>query len=416
MTTAQRQKRRAKRQKSRLLTQEPELLRSDIALSDDGLGVDKENAVINGYVVAQMGRFKSEGRGQFNEAGLQKLVELGNASDRGIRSRFGHPNQSDDGLGKYLGRAKNFRLEGDRVKADMHLNATALQEPPQGGRPLGEYVMHLADTDPGAFSSSIVVAADKEEIDGQPPVWMPTHLYASDVVDTGDAVDDFMSADFLADLPSGAVYEATKLIERQFAGQPRDVVEARLRAFTDKFLDRQFGPIVTTTVLEEDMATEDNARLDSLEEQLTANQTQLSAIGTIVENLSNVILEDREAAKKRDALAARSTKITALCAQCGVDAQQASEWIADESLSVDDVKDRLLAQKFEESKPAGDGGGMETPTGDEQLSQEYDLHASDHRALGIKKEDWIAQRKKELAGEQDEFEYMSPEWADSLQS
>ena len=62
--------------------------------------------------------------------------------------------------------------------------------------------------------------------------------------------------------------------------------------------------------------------------------------------------------------------------------------------------------------PAGDGGVAEDAPKDEKLSQEYDLHASDHKALGIKKADWIADRKKE--GTDEEFEYMSPEWAESL--
>ena len=394
---------------TKLLSAEPELLRSDVALSDDQVGVDRQKGVIKGYVVAQQGRFKTKGRGQFTLDSLQKLVTLGNAAPNGVRSRFGHPNQSDDALGKYLGRAKNFRLDGEKVCADMHLNPTALQEPPQGGRALGAYVMHLAETDPGALSSSIVVLADKEPIEGQPPVWHPTHLYASDVVDTGDAVDGFLSVDFLEDLPSGSVFQATKLIEKQFSGQPRDIVQARLRAFVDKCLDHQFGP-ADTLVKEDDMSQESDARIEKLEERIAKSQEQLASVTGALGKLTEQLAADRDEAKKREASEQRARRITALCAQCGVDARQANEWIADESLSVDSVKDQLLARKFADAKPAGDGGGSENLSKDEKYAREYELHKKDHRALGITRDDYVKLRKEEEDG--DAMDYMSPEWAD----
>lgn len=343
---------------------------------------------------------------------LLALVRLGNASDRGIRVRFGHPNASDDGLGKYLGRSKNFRLDGNKVRADMYLNETSLEEPPQGGRPLGEYVMHLGETDPGAFSSSVVIQADKEPIDGQPPVFHPTHLYASDVVDTGDAVDDFLSSDFLEDLPQGVVHQATALIDEQFAGQSRDVVEARLRAFLSKYLDHKFGPEDEDINPEEEHMsdTANDARIAKLEEQQAAMTEQLGGLTEGINGLTDQLKADREAAKAKEASSERASKITSLCAMVGVDSQQATEWIADESLSVDDVKDKLLKIKIEKSQLAG-GAGPEGGNKDEKYSREYDEHKKDHMALGITREAYIKARK-EVEGDSDEFAYMSPEWAE----
>ena len=120
--------------------------------------VDRKANVINGYVVAELGPFKSEGRGEFDLAALKKIVELGNAEGVGLKNRFAHPSLSGDGVGTFLGRAKNFRLEaGKMVRADMHLDPTAMKTPPKGGRPLGEYVMELAETDPAAFATSLVL-------------------------------------------------------------------------------------------------------------------------------------------------------------------------------------------------------------------------------------------------------------------
>ena len=135
---------------------QPEMLRTGVVLSDSSIGVDNEHNVIRGYVFAEAGDFKDK-RGSFDSDALSRIVALGNANPKGIRSRLNHPNESDDGLTKQLGRAKNFRLEDDgtRVRADLHLFDVAMKEPVGGGRPLGEYVMDLATEDARALSSSL---------------------------------------------------------------------------------------------------------------------------------------------------------------------------------------------------------------------------------------------------------------------
>lgn len=227
------------------------------------VGVDREAKVLRGYVVAQAGPFKSQGRGEFDRLALEELVKLGNTKDAGIKSRFTHPDMSNDGLGSFLGRAKNHRLDKatdartgkqvDAVRADLHFDRTALDTPPKGGRPLGEYIMDLAESDPDALSSSIVVQADQEyrmkkdgtlELDEEgeplPPLWRPKVLHASDIVDTGDAVDGLLSANIEGE-PLAALWRGAELLDSVFGGQARDVVEARLLAYVGRYLTRKFG-------------------------------------------------------------------------------------------------------------------------------------------------------------------------------
>jgi hypothetical protein len=227
--------------------------------------VDRKENVLRGYVVAQEGPFKSAGRGEFDRKSLDTLLSLGNAKPKGIKSRFTHPNESNDGLGKYLGRSRNFRMghatderTGKRVlaiRADLHFDPTAMDTPPQGGKPLGVYVLDLAESDPEAISSSIVVQADEEyrrkkdgtlETDAEgnplPPLWRPTALHASDIVDTGDAVDGLLSAGVDVDgLPLGVIWRAEEMLGEVFANQPREVVEARLSAYLSRYLDAKYG-------------------------------------------------------------------------------------------------------------------------------------------------------------------------------
>jgi hypothetical protein len=243
----------------------PESLREMLRAAVTGrpVKVDREKNVLRGYVVAQAGPFKSQGRGEFNEEGLRLLEQLGNSTKQGIRSRFTHPTMCDDGLGNYLGRARDFfmseAVNADGVKvpavrADLFFDETALQEGPKGGKPLGLYVMDLAESDPDAISSSIVVRPKKmlrrkadgtPEVDAStgeelPPLWYPEKLYGSDIVDTGDAVDGLLSADGLR---GEELWRGTEMLDGMFDGLSREEVAERLRGWSERYLAHRFGEV-----------------------------------------------------------------------------------------------------------------------------------------------------------------------------
>jgi hypothetical protein len=246
------------------VTAEPEWLRAGVKSRD--IGVDRENRVILGFVVAQEGPFKSEGRGEFDDKSLKKIVTLMRQNEGGTKARFGHPTLSDDGLGKYLGRAKNPRLDTVTVKrdggivsllavrADLHIAEVAMQ-PSASGFSLGEHVLDRAEEDPDSFSSSLVLRVDTEErldkdgrplldANGQPlpPLWRPLAIHATDVVDTGDAVDGFLSAEL--GLPDAMLRQGYDLFMGFLPNSPRDVVEARLQSWLGKALDARFGELL----------------------------------------------------------------------------------------------------------------------------------------------------------------------------
>jgi hypothetical protein len=239
-----------------------------VNVSNQEIGVDREKAVISGYVVAQEGPFKSEGRGEFDQKSLSQIVTLMRKSPKGLKSRFAHPSLSSDGIGKHLGRVKNPRMGTVKVmrdgvatllhavRGDLHFDPTALEEPPGGGKPLGIYVMDLAESDPDAISSSLVLSKTEElrtdpktkrpllQASGEPlpPLWRPTALHASDVVDTGDAVDGILSAQLsIEGLPDELVRRASELLSKAFPGASREVISARIDAWKANYLSWRFG-------------------------------------------------------------------------------------------------------------------------------------------------------------------------------
>jgi hypothetical protein len=158
--------------------------------------INKDIGIITGCAIAHA----TEAAGRrllFDMVTLEQLANLGNASKPGIKSRFTHPGLSSDGLGKYLGRVKDFRIHDTRLVADLHL-ADAPANSPEGN--LRQYVLDLAQEDPASFGMSVVVSLDKfwkrangEEVPAKNPkpndslyeypVARITKFHAADLVD-----------------------------------------------------------------------------------------------------------------------------------------------------------------------------------------------------------------------------------------
>lgn len=88
---------------------------------------------------------------------LDQVEQFGNGSKGGSKVRFTHPDMSGDGLGSFMGRAKDFVREGDQVFADIHFSESS-RETPDGD--LAGYLMKLATEDPESFGMSIVFDHD----------------------------------------------------------------------------------------------------------------------------------------------------------------------------------------------------------------------------------------------------------------
>lgn len=223
------------------------------SLSRGLTGVDREQKKLLGYIVAERGPLKSK-RGEFATDGLKKIVEMGNSKPIGLKSRFTHPGLSSDALGTHLGRVTNFRMDGDSiVRADLSFSDVAFKGP-KGD--LATYVMDLAESDPQAIMSSLVLVPKQEMRlnpdgtrmkgpDGSPllPLWTPEKLFASDIVDEGDATNSLLSAGIdIEQLQDGHLRQVWEILNSTFAGQDRLTVQTRVQAFLSRYLDDRFGP------------------------------------------------------------------------------------------------------------------------------------------------------------------------------
>ena len=116
--------------------------------------------MIHGVSTCGVGEAKGHGV-HLDREFIGRLVELGQAKERGVKARFGHPNMCSTALGTYLGKFKNWR-EGTTYRdghpvpsaiADLHLSERAKKAP---GGDLYTYVLEMAENEPDVFGSSIV--------------------------------------------------------------------------------------------------------------------------------------------------------------------------------------------------------------------------------------------------------------------
>lgn len=145
-----------------ILANPPKFLRAPVARSEkDAPKVDREGGqygmgIIRGISVITRGEALGHGMWIDHEF-VQSVADGMNAKPAGIKSRFTHPGLSGDGMGKFLGRVRDARVQDGKVVADLHF-ATSAHSTPDGD--LAEYVMQLAEDDPEAFGTSIVFESD----------------------------------------------------------------------------------------------------------------------------------------------------------------------------------------------------------------------------------------------------------------
>lgn len=160
-------------------------------------GVDEEAGIVHGYVIAETGVFREpDPRGQFNLKSLQRIKELMNADSDGMRVNLDHESMfGESNLLRYLGRVKNIRLDGKKLRGDLHFNETAAMLPGLGD--VKTYLMRRIMSDPGSISSSLVITEldFDETAKGDPPTWMPMAIESSDIVSRGAAVGAILSSE-----------------------------------------------------------------------------------------------------------------------------------------------------------------------------------------------------------------------------
>jgi len=225
-------------------------VRGQADTSVDRAGGEQSTGLISGVAVITRGEALGHGVWIDREFLHQSAAAI-NLRD-GVKSRFTHPGLSGDGLGRYLGRVQNATVDGDVVRADLHISQTA-HDTPDGN--LADYVMDLAEIEPDMFGLSIVfesdAGAESEHRTLNPDTPDPANaanlpharlaaLRAVDVVDEPAANPSglFHRGDEIAGEAERLLSFALGLSSEQPALKQLDIDPGRVAGFVARFLDR----------------------------------------------------------------------------------------------------------------------------------------------------------------------------------
>lgn len=147
-----------------------------------GMGetTDRDKGKAFGVKVIQKGQVNDARPFKVDDETLQQIVDLGNAPNKGVKVRLTHPR--GDGIGSHLGRASNFYIDGDSVRADLTI-ANSSKFSPMGN--MFEYFFSMAEEDPEALGMSIAAVLNGSEMEPDDAGYAPlrvSKLWAVDVV------------------------------------------------------------------------------------------------------------------------------------------------------------------------------------------------------------------------------------------
>ncbi len=263
--------------------------------------VDRTANVLYGAQVAMLGEAKGHGM-EMDDTTLDQIVELGNEPSRGVKVRFGHPTECSPGLGSVIGYRRNFRRDGEYVKADLHFIEPEPDDVVMKGNIA--HVIGLAEKAPDKIGNSVEIMVELEkrkDEDGNQmmPLVRVKSLHAVDVVDE-PASGDGMFAEPI---------EGVKL-------SPRTVIELRDAAAKPGFIDRVLNFALNRKAFAEQIEAEGavpEAQQEDLNMSLTLDELRAKypeAFAKLDTDVSGA--EQAGAAKERE----RVVSILGLCKPC----------------------------------------------------------------------------------------------------
>lgn len=367
--------------------------------------VDRERRVIYGVSIIELGPLNApDERPWFaDETTLQQVLTLGRAFPKGVKSRLTHPNMSNDGMGRQLGRFRNWRMsdDGQRVLADEHLASFAFRG---GENSIGGLVLDMAEEDPGAFGVSLAPVWDDKEMqrlrtrDGKMPMRFKK-LIAVDIVDEPAATRGGLFGD--APLSIGtAPHKATHALDTLFADASEDVIRDRVSSFLNTYLASRFGGQDHPS---EAQMSESNKAVGLTQEALDST---LSAFSTkLLAQVDEKLAALKPAEKKADEPAPLSaTEIVAAerkrCSELSALAKNsgqadwetlAAQWV-EKGLSVVEAKAAIGDLAIAKNGLTSDSG-QPADDPDAKYKAEYQKQMSSFMAMGLSLAEYITSRK-----------------------
>lgn len=255
--------------------------------------IDADKGIIKDIVILNGGLTKNYT--YHDDQFLQDLVSQGNEDpEKGIPSRFGHPNDFDSKPIGFIGRYKNFSFKTDgqdsKVLADLHLSNMAKTLEYSKDKTFAEYILELAEEAPDAFGNSIYYHY-KDEITYVDSKGNPVdtandfELLFQDDVYPSYKLESFDFSD-LVDVPGGTnnLFESKKTNNKK----QNDMLKNVLSRLTK--LESKKG---NNTRLNDELTLADNTAVEAVPNLAIGNRFQLAENSGDVEDAAHVLADGR---------------------------------------------------------------------------------------------------------------------------
>lgn len=350
----------------------PDMFRT--SLSTGAERVDRKNKIIFGANLMQEGDLNDNRDWTVDQGSLSNALQLMQQGNNGSKGRFTHPNMSADGMGSYLGRWKNPRIDGSTLRADLHLADSAFKSP---NGDLGTYVMDMAEEDPEAFGISLATRVNREEMEklrlekksadenwkGRTPLRFRA-VHAADVVDEPAATrGGFFS---LTEVDNRSLpAQATILLDSYFSDAEPEVVTARINGFLATYFKTKGHKMPDQTPVTEPQKTQTAPVVDLAAERASAAEQARK--------------DERE----------RVTKITALCKQAGK--PELADKFCENGSSVIEVQGELFNALCKANSPVGE----DTNAGELAKPDEHAKYRAEFKAgkFSMTEDEYISMRR-----------------------
>jgi hypothetical protein len=218
--------------------------------------IDAAQGVIYGVAVITKGPALGHGM-SVDDTTLAGVVAQANAYDGGMKVKLDHT----DSAGAIVGYLRNFRIEGDAVRADLTLLKSS---------PHRDYVLEIASTIPDTFGLSIAFSGTDEKIGDN---WFArcTEIYSADIVSEPAAN------------PSGLFQAGDTKPTSQILMTPEEIlaaIAAALAPLTEKIAALEAAIVVDATADTTEMAPDMTQMTDAQKAQVqcAAKEAALSVL------------------------------------------------------------------------------------------------------------------------------------------
>lgn len=136
--------------------------------------VDSEAGIISGVSVITVGECAGKHSGTFvDQTTLKLILGLADSFKDGVKVKLSMNREHDGSVGQIVGSLKGFRLDGDNLRADLHL----LKSDENFSK-----IVEMSSKMPEAFGLSVVVPNHYEKVNGRKTL-RPTDIFSVDLVE-----------------------------------------------------------------------------------------------------------------------------------------------------------------------------------------------------------------------------------------